>query len=72
MIKVWVSKDKDMIAFYTKEKCIDIFLREEGLPKDKVKIKFFIGEEMLEERVIDTGEIGSLDEFIEFLEGGDE
>ncbi len=72
MIKVWISKNKDMIAFYTGDKCIDIFLKEESLPKDKVKIKFFIGEKMLEERVIDTGEIGSLDEFIEFLKGVDE
>jgi hypothetical protein len=67
-ICVWISKEKDMIAFYTKGACINIFLRREGLEEDEVQVEFYIGDKLMEMRFYNAGEdILTLEDIVSFL-----
>jgi len=68
-VKLWVSRDKRMVALYTDKACVDIFLEKEGVdvPVDKVRLEFYEGDKLLEVRYIDVESEFSLDEIIDFL-----
>ena len=67
--KLWVSRDKRMVALYTEKACVDIFMEKEGvdIPKDKVRLEFYEGDRLLEVRYIDVESEYSLDDIIDFL-----
>ena len=67
--KLWVSRDKRMIALYTDKACVDIFLEKEDVdvPADKVRLEFYEGDKLLEVRYVDVEGEFSFDEIINFL-----
>ena len=67
--RLWVSRDKRMVAWYTDKACVDIFLEKEdvNIPGDKVRLEFYEGERLLEVRYVDVESEFSLDEIIDFL-----
>jgi hypothetical protein len=68
-IKVWVSEDKKMIAFYTDKACIDLFLEKKdiNLSGGKVKLEFYEGDRLVKEKICGPGDIISIDEILSFL-----
>ncbi len=67
--KLWVSRDKEMVALYTDKACVDIFLEKQGvdIPSDKVRLEFYEGDELVQVKYVDVERELSLNEILNFL-----
>ncbi len=67
--KLWVSRDKRMVALYTDKACVDIFLEKEGvdIPGDKIRLEFYEGDKLIEVKYVDVEKEFNLDEIVNFL-----
>lgn len=68
-VKIWVSNDKKMIAFYTDKACIDLFLEKENvdLSDGRVKLEFYEGDRLVKEKISGPGDIITISEVLDFL-----
>jgi len=68
-VKLWISNDKKIIAFYTNKACVDLILEKEGvdLSGGKVKLEFYEGDKLVKEKICGPEDLINIDEILSFL-----
>lgn len=68
-IKIWADVKKKMLALYDERYCIDIFLEREEASKGEIIIEYWDKDKLIDAVAIKSGELGSLQDFLELDQG---
>ena len=66
-LKIWVSKDKKMVAVYTEKACVDIWLDKDYLKNEEIAFEYYIGDRLIRRDVDKVDKEIDFEKILEFL-----